>query len=265
MTFARKIAAAEDLIARVVAEYRNPVVLASFGKDSMVILNMLERLGLKFPLIFHREPFSPAKFAFANRIIEQGDYQVYDYAPLETVVTKKNGRMEIGNCYQVGAGSLYLPNGVIPPEERKEFLCGYWDLYRRPTGTFNFPWDVGLVGHKSTDVDACLGAVPLKVDIRENPGSCDYAFPLRHFTDDDVWRYTREFNVPFNEKRYNAADGFREFEDLTYNSDHYHACTLCLDPDQPETVICPKTGQALPNISGQIRFVKPELPDYIES
>jgi hypothetical protein len=265
MTFTQKIDWAQALIERVLTVYRNPVVMASFGKDSMVVLDILKRMGLKFPLVFHREPFSPAKFAFANRMIEEGDYEVYDYAPLETVVTKNNGRMEIGNCYQVGTSFLYLPYGVVAPEEGKPFLCGYSDLYQRPTGTFNFPWDVGFVGHKSSDVDACMGALPLKVDIRENPGSCDYAFPLRHFTDADVWRYHRKFDVPINLRRYDENDGFREFRDLTFNSDHYHACTLCLDPDQPETVKCPKTQEMIPNIHSTIRFVKPELPDYIGS
>jgi hypothetical protein len=265
MNFTEKIAGAEELIDRVVREYRHPVVLASFGKDSMVILDILKRMGLKFPLLFHREPFSPSKFAFATRMIEEGDYEVYDYPPMQTVVTKKNGRIEIANCYQVGAGWLYLPNGVVAPEDGKPFLCGFKDLYQRPTGTFNFPWDVGFVGHKSSDVDACLGAIPLKVDVRENAGSCDYAFPLRHFTDADVWRYTLEFDVPFNSRRYNQDDSFREFADLTFNNDHYHACTRCLDRDEAETVFCPKAQAMIPNISATIRFAKPELPDYIES
>lgn len=265
MDFQDKIFGACKLIRRVVSEYSNPVVLSSFGKDSMVMLDLMAQLGLKFPVLFHREPFSPTKVAFANQIIERIDYQVYDYPPLETVVTKSNGLIEIGNCYQVGAGFLYLPYGVRPPEEGKDFLCGYQDLYQRPTGTFNFPWDVGFVGHKSSDVDPCLGAIPLKSDMAGKPGACDYAFPLRHFTDEDIWRYHQEFNVPINTKRYDEKNGFREFPDLTFNNDHYHACTQCLDRDQPESVLCPKTQQMIPNISATIRFVKPELPEYIGS
>jgi hypothetical protein len=96
-------------------------------------------------------------------------------------------------------------------------------------------------------------------------GACDYAFPLRHFTDEDIWHYHREFNVPINTKRYDEKSGFREFADLTFNNDHYHACTRCLDRDEAEQVFCPKAQAMIPNISATVRFVKPELPDYIES
>jgi hypothetical protein len=133
----------------------------------------------------------------------------------------------------------------------------------RPCGTFDFPWDLGLVAHKSSDIDPVLGPVPLTVDVRVNPGACDYAFPLRYFTDADVWEYHRRFRVPVNKKRYNVNNGYQEHHDITYNNDYHYACTLCMDTDSPPMVLCPKYGYEVPNISSQLHYIENGVPDYI--
>lgn len=258
-----KLTKARELIVRVLEEYSRPVVMSSFGKDSMVMLDIIKRMGHKFPVLFHREPFFPKKHEFANTVIAENKYVVYDYPPLTTAMTKKGAAVEIVNYYQVGGDSIYLPTGIVPPEEGKEFLCGRDDLYLKPTGTFKYPWDVGFVGHKSTDRDPILGAIPLRVDIRHNFNSADYAFPLRHFTDADIWEYHRQFGVPVNEKRYDPSNNFRERGEIEFNNDYYHACTLCLDRDAPQGVFCPKFKKTIPNISRQVRYVEPTLPDYV--
>jgi 3'-phosphoadenosine 5'-phosphosulfate sulfotransferase (PAPS reductase)/FAD synthetase len=262
-TLDEKIAHGESVLRRVVEEYVHPVVMSSFGKDSMVVLDLVQRMGLRFPLVFHREPFFQKKFEFANRIIAENDYQVYDYPPLTTAVTQRDEHIEIVNEYQAGDSFVYLPTGIREPEPGVPYLCGMFDIYSKPLGTFAYPWDVAVLGHKSSDVDPILGPCPLRVDVRHNENAPDGAFPLRYFTDADVWEYTERFHVPFNEKRYDAAHGYQEFRDVTYNNDYFHACTLCIDRTQPETVFCPKAQQERPNLSAQIRFIEPSLPDYV--
>ena len=260
----QKVAAAQALIRRVLETYKRPAVMSSFGKDSMVMLDILKRMGVKLPVIFHREPYCPSKDLFANEAIEREQYAVFDYQPSETAVVKNNGHMEIVNFYQVGPRLWnWMPTGIRKPEEGKPWLCGYVDLYRKPFGTFEFPWDVAFLGHKSSDVDPVLGPIPLAVDIKVNDGGCHYAYPVRHFTDADVWSYTEQFGVPFNEKRYDKANGYREFSDITWNNDYYHACTRCLDRDEPPVVFCPRLGYEIPNISKEIRSVEPTRPAYI--
>jgi 3'-phosphoadenosine 5'-phosphosulfate sulfotransferase (PAPS reductase)/FAD synthetase len=264
MDLDRKIADAKTLIERVLRVYHKPIVMSSFGKDSMVLLWLLKSMGSKLPILFHREPFFPDKYEFANRIIQQEDFTVYDYPPSSTGVIKNNTHIEIVNFYDIGGGRVaYLPTGIRDFLPTIPYLCGLGDLYQKPTGNFSFPWDLAFVGHKSTDCDPMFGNVPLKVDVKLNPGSCNYAFPLRHFTDEDVWEYHRRFDVPVNEKRYDPENGFRERRSIRFNPDYHYACTRCMDRDGLQSVLCPLIGGEVTNISGLLRYVEfGDLPDY---
>jgi 3'-phosphoadenosine 5'-phosphosulfate sulfotransferase (PAPS reductase)/FAD synthetase len=256
-----KIEFAKKFIAQVLETYHLPVIMSSFGKDSMVMLDLVDNGDL--PILFHREPFEPLKYAFANKIIAERRYAVYDYAPNSTEIVKNGSAMEIINKYQVGPKSVvWLGTGIKEPDPAKPFLCGYRDLYMKPLGTFNYPWDVAFVGHKSSDHDPILGAIPLTVDIKANEGSCDFAYPLRHFTDAEIWEYIETFNVPYNERRYDKANAYREFPDVTYNNDYYHTCVKCMDRDEAAAVFCPRLGCDISNISGSLRYVEPTVLNY---
>ena len=137
------------------------------------------------------------------------------------------------------------------------------DIYNKATGSFNFIWDVAFVGHKSCDLDPILGAIPLIVDLKLSDWGVDYAYPLRHFTDADVWEYTERYDVAYNDKRYNKENGYKEFDDITYNNDYYHCCTRCLNRDNPASVDCPKLGYQVANISGQVRLAPEDRPKYL--
>lgn len=258
LSFSDKTAASLELIRSVVPRYAKPVVLSSFGKDSMVMLDIVRRADFKLPILFFREAFFPKKYAFANWVVQQHEYEVHDYPPLETRFAKRGGTVEIVNLHRcVGTkGPLYVPTGIKPPKFGEPFLCGLFDIYEKPTGTFFFPWDLLLIGHKASDVDPILGAVPPKTaHVARGPGEASLLFPLRDFTDADVWEYHRRFDLPVNTGRYNAADGFREFDDDTYNPDYFRACTACMDPDRPSEVHCPKTGETIGNISSKLRVL----------
>ena len=254
---------AMNFILRIVRHYHRPVIMSSFGKDSMVLLDLFKRLGLKFPLLFHREPYFPEKYSFANVQIEGNSYSVYDYHPSEFTVISNNGVTEIAKWYDVGRGKLYLPIGISKLNTSKPFLCGYWDMYKRPTGTFNFPWDVAFHGHKASDTDPLLGNVPLQVDLKINDGAVDYAYPLRHFTDADIFEYTRERALPWNSARYGDLNNPSDPYENEFNSDYHNACVRCLDPNEPTLVECPLLGAKITNISGEVKRTSPELPAYV--
>jgi len=47
----------------------NPVILCSFGKDSMVMLYLIRKIKKDIPVLFFKEPFFPKKYSFANEVI----------------------------------------------------------------------------------------------------------------------------------------------------------------------------------------------------
>lgn len=265
--FSNKLNAALRLMAGVLETHAKPVVLCSFGKDSMVLLHLVRQMRSNIPVLFHREPFMPRKYAFANRIIQEWDLTVYDYAPNSVAVVKVGDEIEIMNHYQNGwlgdqPTFTYLPTGIVPPVEGQPFLCGKVDLLEKPTGGFSWPWDLGFIGHKGTDADAINGPIPLRVDLVQTPNGCDMAYPLRHFTDADIWEYHRRFNVPVHGTRYDVNNGYREFADKRDNPDYFECCTKCFDRDQPAVVRCPKTGLEINNISAFVKYEEPFKREY---
>lgn len=254
-----------ELLTFAFEQYSKPIIMSSFGKDSMVLLDLAERaLGKKLPILFHREPFLPKKNQFADRIIAERGYTVFDYAPAGFTLFQNNGRTDIVRHYNVAKGKFaMLPLNIYDGDTMRGQLCGLDDFYHRPTSpVFEFPWDLVLIGHKSSDVDPTIGPVPLKVDLHKNVGGPDYLFPLRHFTHQDIWDYTFGSGLPYNTERY---DG--DLQDLPmkkYNNDYYPVCVRCMDRTQPAVVRCPKLNRDISNISKEIVYTSIDV-GYIDN
>jgi 3'-phosphoadenosine 5'-phosphosulfate sulfotransferase (PAPS reductase)/FAD synthetase len=117
------------------------------------------------------------------------------------------------------------------------------------------------MAHKSSDVDPFEGAVPLKTD-SVAIGQAEIIFPLRNWTDADVWDYLEENRVPYDKRRYQDR---AELPDKWNNPDFIHACTRCIDPREKEgQVFCPKLRRNVPNVGAQVLRLQ-ERPDYIEA
>lgn len=261
-----KIRAAVALVERVAAAAKRPAIMCSFGKDSMVVLHLVQKLaGLKLPVICHREPFLPHKYAFANWVIAEMGLTVYDFPPSATAVQERGDCVEVMNYYPAGARPCALPTGLCDPQEGEEVLCALHDFYLRPTGGFQYPWDYVFHGHKSTDQDPIYGAVPLAADVAQNVGSVSAAFPLRHFTDADVWAYHERFDVPIHRERYECtAAGWRERDNKRNNPDYFPACTACMRRGGGP-VACPRLGgQQVSNLSAQLRWAEREKLPYLQ-
>lgn len=256
---AAKVKASLAVIAAALQRFTAPAVMCSFGKDSMAVLHLVRTLKPDLPVIFHREPFEPHKYAYANRVIAEWDLAVYDFPPERTEVQEGGGEIEVMNYYSLGGGrNCALPTGVRAPLEGERFVCALRDLYGKPTGTFAYPWDAVFHGHKSADVDPVLGAVPLAADYALSVDAATAVFPLRTWTDADVWAYLEANGVPLHNQRYIKIDGrWKERSDKTHNPDYITACTACMSQDGPRAVRCPKLGgQLVQNVSSQLRRVK---------
>jgi len=86
------------------------------------------------------------------------------------------------------------------------------------------------------------------------------AYPLRHFTDDDVWKLTKAYDIPVNRLMYGSVDEPKMDTENIFNPDYVPYCLACLDPLEPEFVKCPKfDGLEVSNISESINKVDPKL------
>lgn len=250
MTFDEKVSHANAVIRKTLDGWRNPAIMCSFGKDSMVVLDMVLR-HKHLPVIFHREPFQHHKYEFANKVIRDFDLTVHDYLPSCAEVQQKDGEFEIVKHYAIGNRTCMVPVGIRPPDGR--LICGLDSIYLSPKGAIDYPWDVVFHGHKSTDTDPIYGHIPLGADTVRNLGHASVSFPVRHFTDEDIWEYHERYSLPVHHERYERIEGrFREKEDKTHNPDYINACVACMSGEK--FVHCPKLGHQVASISNQVKW-----------
>lgn len=257
-----KITIAIAKIQNAATHFVKPATLCSFGKDSMVLLHLVRSAGFDWPVVFYREPHFPSKYAFANKVIEDWDLTVYDYPARTRSVLSKNGHVEVMGHYPFGSGEILLPTGLYEPSNFNErYLCAKDDVLARATGDFRVPWSAVMVGHKDCDHDPLQGSLTLKLDQKQTLGCPTMVFPIRDWTDENIWKYSEENNVPIHLDRYEKVDGkWREKENRTKNPDWFPSCSRCIDKSKGDYVFCPKSGGVINNISAAVP--EPILPTY---
>jgi hypothetical protein len=244
----------------------NPVVLWSGGKDSTAMLHLItHKVGAKLPVIQWREPRFRHRYAYSDKLAQAWDLEVYDYAPLGYALTDGYDiettvpRFDFVKLYPFGHKALALCLGTEEPQPEElasgRYLCGL-DALKRPTGTFNFPWDAAFHGQKSADVDLIKGQVPLAQDALVQAGVPTQFYPMRHWSDADVWNYLEAEGVPNDDTRYEKADGvWRHRKDKSANSDYYPVCWNCINRHLGDTVYCPKNSCETNNISSLAPYI----------
>jgi hypothetical protein len=226
-------------------------VLASFGKDSLTILLLLEEMGMRRPVVHFTEPAYPWKQDYANFVISTLGLEVYTPPPLYTAI--RSGEKE--NClvrhYRVGEGTLELPLTL----EQSVSHCGA-SLYNRPHGDMLMPWTSYLVGHKSSDVDATYGNVRLKSYSQVSDTGTALHFPLRDWTDEDIWAYLSTKMIAQLRAEYEARTPFMK-------NDCLQACTLCMFPSEGK-VFCPKLRKEIDNCSSDFTVIPKRTFNYFD-
>ena len=216
------------------------------------------------PVIHYRDPWFQFKYDFANWIVNSWDMEVFDYPPYATGVKTKDDRIELVARYAFAnqGDGIDMPKNVedFNRYPRRDYICGLNDWMLRPKmRLLQYPWDLVFIGHKSSDVDPFEGALLLKYD-STMCGDVRLAFPLRHWTDEDVWDYTEANHIPFQRTRY---ENRKDLDETWWNPDWTHACTKCIDPrESAQEVFCPKLKRNVPNRSSEIIQLR-DIPAYV--
>jgi 3'-phosphoadenosine 5'-phosphosulfate sulfotransferase (PAPS reductase)/FAD synthetase len=251
-------------------EFRNPVVLWSGGKDSTAMLHLLIfKMGVKLPCVQWREPRFRHRYAHSDLLAREWDITLYDYAPGRIAIQDgfdiETGapRFDFLKYYQWGHHSaLVLSLGTEHPKEGEPYLCGLTDVLQRPTGSLNWPWDAAFHGQKSADVDLIKGQVPLAQDVRRVDDSPTQLFPMRHWTDDDIFDYLEAEGVPMDPTRYDRASGkWGHKQDKSSNADYYPICWNCVNRHLSAPVWCPKLRSEVNSIAHLAPYEDNSIPE----
>lgn len=233
-----------------------PMVMVSFGKDSLVLIDLLAAHGVKAVLYLEDD----------DEVIDRPFIQsVVDRYGLS--VTRMNrGR---GMFFVVKDQPLFLafpfvsrqhftpvPTNMIPyTSSCQDFQC-VDEMLSNERGAVLPSYDPDFVfcGFKKTDVNAkgcltflnLLGADVVNDRLARISALTEIApglplcLPLLHWTDDQVWAYLKDRGLPWSHEVYDAAGQRRPTEKQW--------CFRCHDPRESSIVFCPKLGRNVLNL-----------------
>lgn len=206
------------------------------------------------PVVQWRLERQNKKYEFADKVIKDWDLKRYDYPPSYVDIMCLGNKIDAVTWRDTGNNGLMYVAAELHKPNGNGFDCAYLDFILQPRiPAYDYKWDLTFIGNKSCDVDPILGAVPIKKKISKL-GNTDLYCPIRDWTHEDIWEYTEKYNVPYNDKRYDKENGYKEFEDKTYNENYHFACTECVNPNNEKIVTCPITKKERPNIGNKMKY-----------
>lgn len=174
-------------VKQLLAASSSPAVLSSFGKDSMLLLDLVREVRPNTPVLWFR---TGQNETFARRIIRQWNLMVFSWLPERYYLLRGPQGTVLIHEYNFGGDRLPVLVDLKPGEPCKTQPRGHSN---RPV---YLPFDALLVGWKDSDEHWVKGNAPLDLDGYQLGRATMYA-PLRHMTDEAVRAAVIDRDIPF--------------------------------------------------------------------
>lgn len=266
-----------ELLRCMAVAYKAPALLVSWSKDSMVLRHIVRAAGYDWPVITYMTEWQPRKWDFARRMSVLYDEPIITYNPQGTWMFQQDGAAVMGCTYQLGPhpelpGIDIHVDVIEPPDDAVTMPPGYecgLKYMHRLRGSIEWIWDAVLLGHRDVDRDRFLGGLPLAAEtVAMGDLHPDLCFPLKHWSDREIWNYTLQQNLPVDWARYSQD---HQWEDPDYvpasllnaaNNDCTHACLRCLKLNGPSSVHCPALNAPVSNNAASVRHINTLAKPY---
>lgn len=221
------------LIAQALDRTDKPVVAWSAGKESQLLLALARRIRPNILALYLRGFEHPTKHDFAARQAAALGLTVISPLPAVTDVVAIGDHVELVETYLLQEhATLSFPLEPDPDHAPgPDSLCAI-EKVNQPVSDHPLGVDCVFLGSRSDDVDPVHGPLTLERDTVEANG-CLFVYPLRNWTEGDVWEASALLGVEQNKGRYVEKD-------MTQNADYWDLCVECLKPGVGDAVICPK-------------------------
>lgn len=174
----------QKAIKEALANSKSPAVLCSFGKDSMLLLDLVLAERPDTPVVWF--PTS-ADNRFAHQVITERSLMVFSWQPANIYRIGSSATI----IAEYGWGPYFLP--VVVDTVPGDCRAG---IFHDRTPTVYPPFDLVFVGWKETDSHWVKGHA--KLDLHgAKLGRATMSTPLRHMTDEAVRAAIIDRKIPF--------------------------------------------------------------------
>lgn len=208
---------AKEIIANALDGAKFPVVLSSFGKDSMLLLKLVNDVR-ETPALWFRS-VDRKRNRFAEQFIADSGMTAYSWEPADRYILPNGEGMSLIEEFAFGHRRVPFVSDIAPGEK-----CAV-NLPKERVAFVNYDFDVTFAGTKECDSHSL--ATPPE----------GFVYPLWGMTDAEVWEAIREMEIPVEESVYDGSE-----------PDGPALCTRCLMPGSGE-VFCPDAQRLIPRFN----------------
>jgi hypothetical protein len=252
--FDERRAAAELMLVESLAESQRPVVLCSFGKDSLCLLALLDSMSVQVEIAYFELGAVPKSHSFARSLIRKSVAPVTLLHPHKTLTVAGNSGADIAYEFQLRDGDVFqIVGATFNREPSPDVPCGLAAPLVRTGQHHPYEWDLLVSGRRRCDVDPTVGSLAIKSPTAQLGGGARVLMPILDWSDEDVAYYLAAHPqwAPDSE-RYTLHDGrLHARSDKTSNPDWAPHCVRCLSASPGETISCPL---GLAHASNQFRL-----------
>lgn len=243
-----KVDRAIQFITEFIGRSERPVVLWSGGKDSQVLLWLARQAKIDIPAVYFQIYPDARKEAFIHEIAGIWKQQVQTLRPIAHDVAANGSNVELLNFFRVG--DIVVHVGMQSGNVGAKPIC-LIETCTQPTSNDRADCDLAFIGHKDSDVDTLYGHAILSGDTVRS-GDTTLAYPLRDWTDEDIWEASEQFSIEQNWRRYDRQTK-EKLKSEVFNNDYYALCSKCCAPGlSVESVLCPKIGVHIAYLGDQL-------------
>lgn len=219
-----------------------PVVLSSFGKDSLCVLALTQVLNCNTDIAYFELGCHDAAHRFARDFIQMHGLEVIALRPHATAAVFGTNGVDIGYTFQLESGdSIHIVGATFDDRSSTGLLCGLQTSVRQAGSHEPYLWDMIISGRRASDCDETFGPLGPIEPLVSLANGATVLMPIVDWSDEDV-SYFLSTEAPYkpDPKRYIVRAGqLRTRKSRRYDPDYARVCVRCLTSRGREPLECP--------------------------
>jgi hypothetical protein len=163
-----------------------------------------------------------------------------------------NGRVDLLGTARMRGAKIHIPvANMVWQNKSPIWSCALDNQLPHGVDLVKLDFDLVLLGSKQSDADPVVGKVEVQRVAEQFDGTTSLLFPLRNWTDTDIWDFIRSREIPFDTNRYVESVDGAIMDDVSYSehSENLPVCTACVNPANHGQVWCPKFNKSIPCVA----------------